>query len=204
MRSLHPYAMRGSYLRSCVLVTAIALLAVAGCGPGEREKPATLPPVTPGDSSSGETSIQSPSPSATTTHGLSDEEQVRAIYVAFLARYREGQDMQKVERKRHLSQWMTDPALSSTVEGIEEQRKAHKRSYGEFTPHIMSTKLSGDTATVNDCVDQSDFVLKNTRTGKIEGGESPDRFWSVATLEKTPSGWRVSFTKVKDESCKDR
>lgn len=182
----------------------LALLCAAiliGCTHGDpKYRPGTLPPLSPSETPSDSvTPTQTPSG----TQGISDKDQVNAVYLGFLKNYPEAQDVPKARRRLYLSRWMTEPGLSSMVKGINDEVAQHQRNVGGFVPHIMSIRVSGTTATVNDCMDQSKFDVKDTRTGKIVSS-GPDHVWTVVYMKKTPDGWRVSHPTWKHRSCKGR
>lgn len=177
---------------------ALSLVGCASDNPDER--PGTLPPLTPTETtSSGRTTTPTPS----STHSKSDKEEIRTVYVGFVRHYQQAEDQPATRRMAFLSRWMTEPGLSSMTRAIDQQVAQHKHSSGTFKPHIMSITISGSTATVNDCLDQRHFHMKDTRTGKIVGGGS-DFLWTVVTMKHTQEGWRVSNPSYRNKACVPR
>lgn len=148
------------------------------------------------------TPTASPTPSG--TQGMSDREQVRALYLDFNARNMRVQDYPRSRWRSYLSQWAIDPALKQFVDGTRAQVDKHQRFEGAFEPHIFSVKVVGRKATVNDCTDQSHTLLRDKRTGKVTVRGPKKRAWIVARLKKTSVGWRIYYTNVRDQSCVGR
>lgn len=189
--------MRGSSRRIVLAACAVLLTATSGCGPGEDEQPATLPPVTPST-----TAPTSPSPVPTRTEGLSDKAQVRTVYTEFLIHHLDAQDQPKESRRKFLSQWMIDPALRTHLEDFNRQQKDHQRTSGQYKSNIIEIRVKRDDATVEDCIDQRSYKLRDSRTGRTLAVDSEDDFfWGVTTLRRVRDGWRVDQTGYKDETC---
>lgn len=186
--------MRGTRRFSRVGMASVLLaVSTASCSDDAGRKPATLPPVTP----------SSISPTPATTEGLSDKEQVRAVYVAYVAGYPKGERMSPRERREYLAQWLIEPVLTRYVDGMERQAKEGQVSEGKRVVRIFSIKVAGKTAHVDDCADESGVSLKDAKTGDIVKKGKPN-VWAVATLKKTSAGWRISNTDANEESCAKR
>lgn len=183
------------------MLAALASLSLVGCSHSDsRYRPGTLPPLSPSSAASVSTTRK---PAPTGTQGLSDRDQIKSIYVQFVRHYQQAEDQPAAQRRAFLSRWMTDPGLSSMTEAIDRQVAEHKHSSGKFSPHIMSIRVTGSTATVNDCLDQRHFHMKDTRTGKVVGDGS-DFLWTVVTLSHTAVGWRVSNPSYRNKTCVPR
>lgn len=192
------HASRAVHMVGLALVVAMT---VTGCAKDDpKYRPGTLPPLSP--SKTMFTPItRAPTPRG--TDAMSDKEQVKAIYVGFVKHYPAAQDVPKEGRRKYLSQWMTEPGLSAMVKGVNEEVAQHQRNFGAFVPHIMSISVRGTRATVNDCMDQSRFNVKDTRTGKVVSS-GPDRVWTIVYMKRTSDGWRVSHPTWKRQSCTGR
>jgi hypothetical protein len=97
-------------------------------------------------------------------------------------------------RKPILAATMTDPALSDVVTRYQNLEKAGRRSYGRIIPLRQAVTVSGKTAVVDGCLDESNSGVANRKTGqKLTKGvaTSPVRL----TFVEGPDGlWRVSKT----------
>lgn len=189
---------RAVHALGLALVVAMAL---TGCTDDDpKYSPGTLPPLSPTETTS--TPVTG-APSPSRTHGMSDEEQVKTVYIGFVKHYPLAQNVSKSSRRKYLSRWMTEPGLSTMVEGINDEVEQHQRNVGAFVPHIMSISVKGSSATVSDCMDQSKFNVRDTRTGKIVS-TGPDRVWTIVYMKRTSNGWRVSHPTWKRQSCTGR
>lgn len=180
---------------------ALLTLAPVACthdDPGRRY--GSVSPLPPGSASPTATPTTTP----TGTQGMSDQAQVKALYLDFTARNMRVQDYPRSRWRSYLSQWTTDPALTQFIDGTKAQLGKHQRFEGEFRPHIFSVKVGEKTATVNDCTDQSHTRLRDTRTGKVAVRGPKTHAWIVARLKKTSAGWRIYYTNVRNQSCVGR
>lgn len=184
-------------LHGFVATTAAALMLAAAAACTKDPEPTELPPLpsTPTPASS------SPSPSPTGTEGLTDRGQVRVMNVEFLKHYREAQDVPKAERKKFLTQWMTDAAAQEMSESLEEQRKDHLRSKGYFISNVTTVTFRDGRAITRNCVDQSKFTLVDERTGKEVGGDVEDYYLAEYEFTKTGDGWRLSAAEDLRRAC---
>ncbi|HEX6445427.1 MAG TPA: hypothetical protein VF053_10090 [Streptosporangiales bacterium] len=181
-----------------VVLVVVAALTLAACSTNDpKYRPGTLPPLSPTPTA---VASSSASPSPTGTRGMADKDQVRVVYLGFVRHYQQAEDQPAGRRRAFLSQWMTDPGLASMTKAIDQQVAQHRHSSGRFRPNIMSIKVSGSTAIVDDCLDQRHFHMKDTRTGKVVGGGS-DFLWAVVTLKKAAEGWRVSNPSYRNKTC---
>lgn len=192
MRRMQSHHSTGQAVLTVGLVGIVASILVACSKDDPNYKPGTLPPI----SSSVATATSKP----TDTRVTSDKDEVEAVYRGFLKHFPSAQDVPKARRRSYLAQWMTDPGLSSMVKGINKQVDSHQRIVGTYTPHIRSIRMKGRSATVSDCVDQSHFNVRDTRTGKIVSN-GPDRVWTVVYMKRTAEGWRVSDPTWRRKSC---
>lgn len=130
---------------------------------------------------------------------MSDKEQVRTIYLAYATHYQEGERMPLSERRKFLAQWMSEPALSEYVNGMERQVASGERSHGRDRPHVMSIVVAGAKATVDDCLDETKVSITN-RTGKVVR-QGKKNIWTVTDLKRTSTGWRVTEVDTRDKRC---
>lgn len=182
-------------------LVAVVFLVLSGCSNNDpRYHPSTLAPLTqsPTDAASA-SPVGSPTP--TGTQGMQDKDQVNAIYVEFLANYRRAQDLDAPRRRSYLAAWMADPGLSDAVKVFAQQHRNHQRSTGNLVPRILSIHVSGDTASVNACVDQRKFNIVDSRTGKVLTGGGSATYWAVASLRRTAIGWRIVKLTDRRKKC---
>jgi hypothetical protein len=198
MQGSHRRHRTSSALVSAGLVVLVAIVLSACSSDDPKYRPGTLPPLSPSASPSGS---PSPTPSASATQGLSDREQVRAVYLDFITHYPAVQTQPRDRRQQFLSTWMVDPALSAMKRSIDRQVSNHERVDGLAIPHIMSIRVTRSNAVVNDCADQSRVHTVDTRTGRsIDKSASPTT-WLVTWLKRTNAGWRVDRLGYRDKSC---
>lgn len=206
MQSALRDAMRGSHrhhhISSALLSAGLAVLVafvIGACSTNDpKYRPGTLPPLSPSAPTSASTS---PTASASGTQGMSDREQIRALYVDFIRHYPAVQRQPGSRRQQFLSTWMVDPALSAMKRSIDRQMAHHERVDGLAIPHIMSIQIAATSATVNDCADQSRVRKVDTRTGRTIDDSGSSTTWLVTWLKKTDVGWRVSRLGYRDKSC---
>lgn len=180
--------MRGILRTWSVAATAVALATtLSACG--EEDKPVTLPSLTP-------------SPTPTTTTGLTDEEQIRTIYTEYAVSWMDAQDLPEAKREEFLAQWTADPHRATILQGLTDQEKHHQHLAGKPVTHIFSVRITRSMAIVDDCSDGRKVVRKDTKTGKVV--ERFDRYWYVAGFKRTKHGWRMYKNDLKDESCAGR
>lgn len=185
--------MRGGFGQTLAVGSIITLLAsVPACTDDPRRSPTTVPPL-PTVSNSPHSS----DPSDTT--GMSDKGQIRAIYLAYATRYQEGERMPLTKRREFLAQWMSEPALTDYVNGMEEQTASGQRSHGRDRPHIMSIEIKGVEATVNDCLDETKVSITNKAGKVVRRGKK--NIWTVTVLKHTSPGWRVTQVDTRDKPC---
>lgn len=182
-------------------LVAMVTLTLGGCSNDDpRYHPSTLAPLT--QSQTGSLSASpTRSPTPTGTQAMPDEAQVNTVYVEFIGNYRRAQDLDASERRPYLARWMADPGLGDAVRVFAEQQRNHQRSTGKLVPRIISTHVSGDSATVNACVDQRKFNLVDSRTGKVLTAGGSPTYWAVASLRRTAHGWRIVKLTDRRKKC---
>jgi hypothetical protein len=198
MRGSLRHRRTSSALVSAGLAVLVALVFSACSNDDPKYRPGTLPPLSPSDSTSG---APSPAPSASGTQGMSDRQQVRTMYLDFIGHYPAVQKQPEGRRQQFLSTWMVDPALSAMKHSIDRQLANHERVDGLAVPHIMSIRVTGTSAVVNDCADQSRVRTVDTRTGRTIDDSTSPTTWLVTWMKKTAAGWRVSRLGYRDKSC---
>lgn len=178
------------------VVAALLTLAVAACShhdPGSRY--GSVSPLPPHSAS------PTPTPTPTGTQGMSDQAQVKALYLDFMRHYPQAQMMSEAHRRTFLRQWLADPVLTRYLDSIQAQVGKHQRFEGMLRPRIIGAKVSGTAAVVDDCLDASHGYVRDVRTKRIIARNPKTRVWNVARLKKTSAGWRIYDTRPRSESC---
>lgn len=185
--------MRGLPAQTLAVASIFVLAAcITACREDPRYSPTTVSPLA---TASGLPS----SPDSTGTTGMSDRGQIRAVYLAYATRYQDGERMPLTRRRKFLAQWMSEPALSDYVNGMERQAASGERSHGRDQPHIMSIVVKGPKGTVDDCLDETNVSIVNKAGKVIRRGKK--NIWTVTNLKRTPAGWRVTQVDTRDKSC---
>lgn len=182
-------------VRRAAVAAALAVLlagaAAAGCGAGGDDRPRTIPSLDP--------SWTIPRPSPTGTEGMTDKEQIRAVYLDYNAHFQEAETMGRKERRRFLSQWLVNPALTDHVEGIGQQVRKGQRGHGHGIAHVIGIVVHGRTARLDDCLDESHIVIKDA-SGKVVKRGHKD-VWLTSRATRTSRGWRLARFYTPEKSC---
>ncbi|MBO0826741.1 MAG: hypothetical protein J2P24_03080 [Streptosporangiales bacterium] len=180
-------------------VAALLTVGLAACShddPGSRY--GSVSPLPP------HSATPTPTPTPTGTQGMSDQAQVKALYLDFIVHYTKAQDMPKSKRRTYLSRWLIEPGLTRYEQGIQEQLDKHERFEGAFESRVFSVKVSGSSATIDDCAGQSRTLLRSTKTGKVIIHGPKRRAWITAKMKHTEAGWRIYYTNSPSRSCAGR
>lgn len=182
--------MRGRLIQTlAATVVAVLLGATLSCAKDPRYSPRTVSPL--------------PSPhrhsSPSTTVGTSDEEQVRSIYLEFAVKNWAAERLPPEDRRVYLARWMTEPALSRFVVGMERLRRQGRLDVGTSVPHVFAVSIRRSTALVDDCSDNSNLRTIDKAGRVVDRGKR--NTWYITTLKRTAAGWRVSDTRRKEQSC---
>lgn len=182
--------MTGTLRVSIAAVLTFALVSgLSACA--DEPKPKELPSLTP--------SASSPSPSATSTKGLTDEQQVRAIYVGYATGLNHAEDLKPDERRKYLSQWLAEPVLTDRVKGIAGFLKAGYRTSGTPRPHVVKLTVDDGRAHLSACADETSLITKNIKTGERQRGSSG--VWREFGFSYTREGWRITSVAVGKKKC---
>lgn len=156
----------------------LALLAGA-CGDGRKD--VTLPTTSP-------SKPQAASPSPT-----SAEDAIRQSYTQYWAALPRAEHADSESQRRELlADYATDPQLGTALRGIDDLHGKDLTSTGYVVVHIRRVQLSSGTATVWDCQDATQALIRKRSTGKaVSRGVSHD--YLRATLVRGSDGrWRIS------------
>lgn len=168
----------------------VLLAATSACRNDPHLSPTTVSPLP---------SAVSASPTTSGTYGLSDADQVRAIYKEFAVENWAAERLPQSKRRSYLARWMIDPALARYVEGMALLRKRGRIDKGRPVSHLMGVRVSRNTAVLNDCSDQSKVTTVTSKGKVVDRGAR--HTWLVVTMKRTATGWRVSDTNIRDKSC---
>ncbi len=139
---------RRRYLLSALVVTTLLNIGLAGCT--EASPQATSTPTTPSATSS-------------------SAHEKQAILSQYRKSYRVMKRAERVppeQRRALLKQYLTDPQLSSVLNGIRKIREQGRLTYGLERVHPYNLKTHGDTATLHDCQDTRFVGQKDAETGE--------------------------------------
>lgn len=163
---------------------AVLLAALAGCA-GDDGGPTALPPASAPATSA---------PPSTTPPAASSADQVRTAYLrywdAVIAAHRAADP-----RSAGLGKVATDPQLSKVRLTVERNRLQRISLRGQVTHDISAPRVSGTTATLQDCYDISGWDPVDVRTGAAidvteEGGTG--RYRARYTLRRSGTSWLVT------------
>jgi hypothetical protein len=89
-----------------------------------------------------------------------------------------------------LAEYATGAVLENLRSKLAVRQQSGTRLYGAPVPHVQSVSLSGDRATVEDCLDNSGTGLMDGGGNKLSVGR--DRQETTATLVLEEGVWKVS------------
>ena len=89
-----------------------------------------------------------------------------------------------------LAEYATGAVLDNVLGKLAVRQQAGTRLYGAPVPHVRAVSVSGDRATIQDCLDNSATGLVDKAGNKVSVGR--DRQATTATLVRTGDTWRVS------------
>jgi hypothetical protein len=172
-------------------ITALLLgLSTAACTEAnglQTSRPATSRLSDPSASPTPTSAASTPAPSHTSGPGL--ERLITQRYV----------DFQRVATQAGATSNSSDPRLAEYATGavlenlrgkLAVRRQAGTRLYGAPVPHVQSVSVSGDRATVRDCLDNSATGLVDRAGKKLSVGR--ERQQTTATLVLAGGTWKVS------------
>jgi hypothetical protein len=160
-----------------------------------------------GCSSSGDVNTEAPDPVAAAATPSASATLVDET-AAILAAYRQFFDRQTeismapvADRRALLEAFTTDPALSSVLTGMRSATDNGEVGYGTGTLSPRVARLAGDTATVEDCQDNSKTGQKKVKSDQITTRGTEHDF-AVTTMRRgTDGAWRVSSVRYAGTSC---
>jgi hypothetical protein len=89
-----------------------------------------------------------------------------------------------------LAEYATGAVLENLRGKLAVRQQAGTRLYGAPVPHVRDVSVSGERATVHDCLDNSATGLMDKAGNKLSVGR--DRQETTVTLVRTDDVWRVS------------
>jgi hypothetical protein len=169
---------------ACRHVAAAALaLTLAACADANGIE--TSPPRADVSSPTSATPSQSPLP----TTDAAAEKLVSERYVEFQQVVAETGATSDADDPR-LAEYATGAVLESLRAKLAVRQQSGTRLYGAPVPHVQSVSLSGERATVKDCLDNSGTGLMDGDGNKLSVGR--DRQETTATLVVEEGVWKVS------------
>jgi hypothetical protein len=141
----------------------------------------------PGSGSPSGTGTIEPSAGMTSTAAL--ERQVTERYVEFQGVVAETGATSDADDPR-LAEYATGAVLENLRGKLAVRRQSGTRLYGMPVPHVQSVSVSGDRATVVDCLDNSGTGLVDRAGKKLSVGRERQETTAVLVLEG--GVWKVS------------
>lgn len=133
------------------------------------------------------TTATDPSPDATSKAAV--EREVTDRYVTFQRIVAETGATSDADDPR-LPEYATGAVLENLRGKFAVRQQAGTRLYGVPVPHVQSVSVSGDRATLLDCLDNSATGLMDRSGKKLSVGR--DRQETTATLVREGNAWKVS------------
>ena len=181
-KRVHDQQRRWRAARAPIIATLLGL-SLAACS--EANGIQTSPPGT--SLSPTAPAASSPSPRASSTAAI--ERLVGQRYVEFQRVVAEAGAASDTEDPR-LAQYATGAVLENLRGKLSVRRQSGTRLYGAPVPNVQSVSVSGDRATVRDCLDNSGTGLMDAAGNKLSVGR--DRQETTATLVLVDGAFKVS------------
>lgn len=177
-------------LPGAVLMAALAVAAVAGCG---SHPAAVALPKKPTTAQLARVSGARPS-----TRQL-----VIAAYEGYWRATNEAVNSRNpASAKTILAAYIPSRSVSGLVKGLSVLWRRHEIVYGSPIFHIMAVKITGSqTAAVHDCIDLSHTGFEDSKTGQIVGGIGQKHDYLVTTLAYEHGRWLVTGAIPVVRSC---
>lgn len=158
-------------------------------------------------SSSGGVKTEAPDPVvATSTSSASptppdESSAILAAYREFFDRQTEISKAPVGDRRALLEPFTTDPALSSVLTGMRSATDNGEVGYGTGTFSPRVARIDGDTASVEDCQDNSKTGQKKVKSDQITTRGTEHDF-AVTSMRRGDDGaWRVASVRYEETSC---
>lgn len=134
--------------------------------------------------------VSSPTPATSALATVADDEQlVTQRYLDFQRVVAESGATSDANDPR-LAEYATGAVLESLRGKLAVRKQAGTRLYGSPVPHVQSVTVSGDRATVQDCLDNSATGLVDRAGTKLSVGREGQQ--TTATLVREGGRWKVS------------
>ncbi|MEU7942409.1 hypothetical protein [Microbispora bryophytorum] len=171
------------------------LVAVSGCTAPQGAGRTATPDASP----SGKPPLQVPSARATTAAEAAVE-----AYTAYWGVSYRAVRLPREEARRLLSQYETEDQVEGELKGIARYQAMHREGWGEVVVHVQKVTVTGDIATLFDCMDASHSGEADSRTHKLIPSTRSAPYFSVeATMRRGADGrWRLAQTKALETPCK--
>lgn len=179
---------RGMVLQYAALaaMTGILLGACSSSGGVKTEAPDPV--------AAAATSSASPTPS-------DESSAILAAYREFFERQTEISLAPVADRRALLEPFTTDPALTSVLTGMRSATDNGEVGYGTGTFSPRVARIDGDTATVEDCQDNSKTGQKKAKSDQITTRGTEHDF-AVTSMRRGDDGaWRVASVRYADTPC---
>ena len=135
------------------------------------------------------TTVTTPTPSPVSTPDVAVERLVAQRYVDFQRVVAESGATSDADDPR-LAEYATGAVLENLRGKLAVREQSGTRLYGAPVPHVRAVTVSGQRATVHDCLDNSATGLMAKAGNQLSVGR--DRQETTATLVRAGDTWRVS------------
>lgn len=143
----------------------------------------------------------SPAPSPT---GTSDRDQVSAAYNGYWAASKKAGLSPIDQAAAILAPYSTPELIAIQVKELKDVQAKHQEPWGDVVIHLYSVQVTGATASLGDCQDDSGAGLADSRTHQLipgaRGGTQPVNL--SVTLHRGADGrWRVASVQPVGATC---
>ena len=173
-------------------VLAAVGLALAGCG---GQQPSVSLPAKGGTTA--------PSQAVLTGPARTPAQAVTAAYRGYWQAYAAAMTSSSPRRARALLAPYSAPGgTTALISSLRRVWRAHDVAYGAAVTHVLSVRVTGQTASVHDCLDLSHFGVLDKTSGQVVPNSFglPDLNYYV-TLELSGGRWRVSNMTPVEVPC---
>lgn len=157
-----------------------------------------------GLTSCGSASRPVPIPSAVSPRATASSSVEVIVISAYDAMWSAGQEAERAaaaQRQAILAPYATGSELSDVLSGIAADQADGERSWGQPVPHPYGLRVTGDTATLQDCQDDRAYGVMNPTTGQRLTHGGPRVHLAVTLARGADGAWRVSELRQVNEPC---
>lgn len=131
------------------------------------------------------------------------QQAVTAAYEGYWQAYAEAMTSSNAARARAiLAAYQAPSGMTRLIGSLQRVWAAHDVAYGGAVTHVKSVQITGERATLHDCLDLSHFGVLDKKTGRIVPGS-----FGLPTLDyyvllvRSGGRWRVSNMQPVEVPC---